>query len=80
MPDVREMVRVKPRSERWKDCERQRATTVEAVMTGIMLIVVRVMRFALEPVGKFCNELECRCQHKLTTASLAVSTYPALNS
>lgn len=87
MPDVREMVRVKPHSERWEDCERQRATRVEgtvlyvkATMTGVMLIVVRVVRFALESVGKFCNELECRCQHKLTTASLAVSTYPALNS
>lgn len=59
VPDVREMVRVKLHSERWKDCERQRATTVggtalyvKTMMTRVMLIVVRVMRFALEPVGE----------------------------
>lgn len=63
MADVREMVRVKPHSDRWKDCERERATTVggtvlyvKAMMTGVMLIVVRVMRFAPEPAEKFCNQ------------------------
>lgn len=63
MLDVREMVRVKPHSERWKDWERERATAVggtvlyvKATMTGVTLIVVRVVRFALEPVGKFCNQ------------------------
>lgn len=70
MPDVREMVRIQPHSKRWKDCERERATAVwgtvlyvKAMMAGVMLIVVRVMRFAPEPVGEILQSESKDCSH-----------------
>lgn len=71
-----------------KDCKRTTAAGgtvqhVKAVMTGVMLIVVRVVRFALEPVREilqsttndsrhYAAATKNRCQHKLTKASLHV--------